>query len=500
MHDSTQLLKAEKLRRLYASNPPLYAEQVLRQVWWSAQAEVARALLEYKRVLVEASHSIGKTHLAGGLVNWFYDCFEPSITLTTAPTAAQVHDLIWKEVRVQRLRRRFAGTSGLLPKADRMESTPDHFAAGYTANSADSFQGRHEERVLIIFDEAIGVDSQFWDAAQGMLTGDECYMLAILNPTDTSSRAYEEAMSGAWHRISISAMNHPNIAAELAGLPPPFPAAVRLGWLEDRIDRWCEPIDAADRRPGDFEFPPGSGVWYRPGPLFEGRVMGRWPSQGSTSVWNEALWESALEWQPLPDRQTEIGCDVARFGDDNTEIVVRRGACALHHEWHNGWSTPQIAGRLKQLAKEHAAPGEDPRLIPIKIDDDGVGGGVVDLADGYNFLGVSAASAAFEPEDYPNRRSELWFGTADRARRFALDLSRLSDESQRQLRAQAFAPKWRVDSQGRRVVESKDDMKKRLGRSPDGMDSVNLAYAPAPVRRMRTAVGGKRPTSGYRPR
>ncbi len=42
-----------------------------------------------------------------------------------------------------------------------------------------------------------------------------------------------------------------------------------------------------------------------------------------------------------------------------------------------------------------------------------------------------------------------------------------------------MAPTWKLDSQGRRVVEPKQDTKKRLKRSPDDMDALNLAYASA---------------------
>lgn len=473
-HSDSRTRDVISLLAAYQMSPESYVRQELGVRWWSKQSEVARALIKHKRVMVKASHSVGKTHLAGGLVNWAFDCFYPAITLTTAPTSAQVTDLLWKEVRLQRGNR-----PGLLPKAPRMERGVAHFAAGFTARDANSFQGRHEERVGIIFDEATGVDGQFWDGAEGMLTGPDCWWLSILNPTDTASRAYEEELTGAWHVITISALEHPNIAAELAGEPPPFPAAVRLSWVNERVKRWCTPVNPNDRKSTDLEWPPQSGIWYRPGPLMESRALGRWPSQGGQSVWSEALWIATLIAQPLPEKRLEIGCDVARFGDDFTSIIARRGACALHHETHNGWSTSETAGQLKRLAKELAAPGEDPCQVPLKVDDDGVGGGVTDQLDGYFVVPTSGASQAFEPEDYPNRRSELWFAVAKRAEEGRLDLSRLSEESQSLLRRQLMAPKWKVDAQGRRAVEPKDDTKKRVRRSPDDADSLNLAYAPA---------------------
>jgi hypothetical protein len=58
-----------------------------------------------------------------------------------------------------------------------------------------------------------------------------------------------------------------------------------------------------------------------------------------------------------------------------------------------------------------------------------------------------------------------------------LDLSRLSVASLSLLRRQVIAPTYRLDSQGRRVVEAKADTKRRLGRSPDDADALNLAFA-----------------------
>jgi hypothetical protein len=118
-----------------------------------------------------------------------------------------------------------------------------------------------------------------------------------------------------------------------------------------------------------------------------------------------------------------------------------------------------------------------PQNVVCKVDDDGVGGGVVDQATGYSFVPLSAGSTAMEPENYPNRRSELWFTVAERANEDRLDLSRIPLDVRLELKRQAMMPTWRQDSQGRRVVEPKADTKKRLKRSPDGLDAMNLAYA-----------------------
>jgi predicted Zn-ribbon and HTH transcriptional regulator len=509
----------------FRRDPVGYAQRVLRVEWWDKQKEIARAIVEHRKVFVQASHDVGKTFLSGGIVNWHFDCFNPGKTLTTAPTQHQVIDLTWGEVRSQRRTK-----PRLLPKAPRIESytasgelDPNHYASGYTARDANAFQGVHEEHVLIIFEEAVGVGAEFWLAAEGMLSsGADNKWLAIMNPTDTGSAAYQYLLEGGWEVITVSALEHPNLLAELMGWPKPFPKAISLEAVQEHLAKWCTRVEAGDTRVGDFCWPyelvdcglrearirgdreriefleaqrialaehwesrGGLVSWHRPGPLFESRVLGRWPSQSIDSVWSQAAWEAAIT--PHPELQEEelrspieIGCDVAWQGDDYTAFHVRRGPVSLHHEEHNGWSPYQSAGRLKGLAQQFAqVSGQDARKIVVKIDDDGVGNAVVQLKENYNFQGLSAALGALEPENYPNRRSEMWFAVAERAAGNRLDLSRLSPGTLKELRRQAMAPKWTVDSQGRRVVERKPETKNRIKRSPDDMDALNLAYAPS---------------------
>lgn len=485
--EQTRRFLESKDVRSYGADPCSYASEVLKVVWWERQQHIAKLLLTPPyRVLVKASHEVGKTHLAGGLVNWWYDSFDPSLCLTTAPTDTGVRDLLWKEVRVQRRRAGLKGFRG--PQMPRLESSADHWAHGFTARDADAFQGRHECKVLVIFDEAVGVAPTFWEAAETMYTA----WLAIFNPTDASSQAYIEERSGRWHVVSMSGLDHPNIAAELARLPPPFPAALRLAKLQERLEKWCTPIAAEDKRSGDIEWPPSSGKYLRPGPIAEARVLARWPSQAVNSVWSDALWDAAEQKRgPIPRGiSPEIGCDVARFGDDFTEIHVRQGGVSLQHEAHNGWATSQTAARLKVLCNEYGAKASvEPTRIKVKIDDDGVGGGVTDQAGGYNFIPVSALSSPLDEDGYPNKRSELWFAVADLAAAGKLCLGRLPPEVRQELRRQAMAPTYTLDSRGRRVVEPKAETKKRLKRSPDGMDAMNLAYAWVPGRGRERVAG-----------
>lgn len=483
----------------YRNDPVGYARDVLGVTPTPDQSRVAESLLQPPhRTLVKSGHNIGKSFLGAWVLNWWYDTRDPSVAISTAPTRKSVEDIVWAQIRLQRLA---AGLPDhfIGPSAPEMRTHPDHYAKGFTASTGEAFQGRHRPNQLFLFDEAEDVDAIFWRVANTMFQPDGTNAwLALLNPTTTTSQSYQEERAISidgnrkWRVFSLSSLDHPNIAAQLAGLPPPIPTAVTLDQVADWLGEWFEPIPAGDANPEtDIEFPPGSGHWHRPGPEGESRVLGRRPSAGTYGVWSERLWQMATAGVPLVPSVhdvPQIGADIARFGDDRTEFHVRCGPCSYLHEDHSGWDTVRTADRLGQLADEWLAwqnnrrdPNEEPltrKAIKIKVDDTGVGGGVTDMLDanGYNAIPVNAGEKADDADRYPRIRDELWFLVAALARTGRLDLTRIPKKSLARLEVQALAPVWRPTTDRRRSVESKEDTKKRLGRSPDGFDALNLAY------------------------
>lgn len=539
----------------YENDPVAYAYDILGVRLTRIQQEIAYLICKppYK-VLCRAGHSVGKSFLGAVLVNWWYDTFNPGFCLTTAPTERQVKDILWKEVRVLRsqakdpkYRNGFVG-----PKIPRLESAPNHYAHGFTARDGDRFQGHHGDAVLILFDEATGVAPIFWQAMRTMLGGRRYAFLAIYNPTDQSSMAHQEEKASGYHPVvTMSCLDHPNIRAEILGKPPIVPNAITYGILKGMLDRWCTPIVREEKTTLDIElaqprsFHVGGSpsdnlapslaspslsaeqgdlsqimprrsdtglsslqndhLIYRPGPIAEARLLGRWPTQAVNAVWPEYVIDNLITteipWDMLYRGPLQVGADIARFGDDFTAIHIRKGGTSLWHESHNGWSIAQTVGRLKTLAYEYcrkfANPGPllangrrawDPEVIhhdkiPIVVDDDGVGGGVVDTGriEKFNFIGVSSAARPVEPldQDYPNVRSWLWFSMVELAMKGGCTWKVLARDCPGcipDLREQLIGPLYTLDTRGRRVVEPKDDMKERTGRSPDDADAVNLAY------------------------
>jgi hypothetical protein len=483
----------ELVRRQHYRDPVAYAKEVLGVRLWAKQIEILQALTKPPhKVLVLSGHNVGKTFVAGVAVNWWYDTRNPGVAITTAPTNQDVRDLLWKEIRLQRgilQRADFAG-----PQAPVLYDQPNHYAKGFTAEKGESFQGRHDHRMLFVFDEATGIAPIFWLTTKTMFKpGGDHGWLAIFNPTDTSTQAFLEYSAlddhQSWTIIQMSCLDHPNIAAEIRGESPPFPNAVTYAQLDEGLRELCQPVLPGDQVVTDVEWPPGSGRYLRPGPEAEARWLGRWPSEGIKSVWSDALWQSALRELPEPiDVIPEIGCDVARQGDDWTAFHVRRGPVSIIHESYQKQDTMFTVGRLTQLARycaeiyNHEHPQRQPvrpQDIALKVDSIGFGAGVVDRLgeQGYKVIPVDASSTScHRSADYKNKRSELWFQTADRARAGQLSFARLDKRILERLRQQALAPEYKINSQGQRELEPKEKMKERLKRSPDDMDAVNLAY------------------------
>jgi hypothetical protein len=257
----------------------------------------------------------------------------------------------------------------------------------------------------------------------------------------------------------------------------------------------CPDPDCPDCGGTGKVYAPGT-RWFRPGPEFRGRVLGRWPSGSTFGVWTEDAWNNCLVRRAIKAPVgiwPEIGCDVARYGVNWTAIHVKWNCTSLMHERHNGWDIPLTSGRLIELVREYAEYAARETGFPcplsaiqVKVDDDGVGGGVSDTVrlhnswsaekDQYTVIPVSGSGRANEPELYTNRRSEGWFMTAARAANGLLDFSRLPPDILDLLRVQFMVPIWRLQG-GRRVVEPKEETEKRTKRpSPDDADAVNLAY------------------------
>lgn len=358
-----------------------------------------------------------------------------------------------------------------------------------------------------------GVEPAYWRTTDTMFQpdSDHCW-IAIGNPTTTGSESYVQDLAkgpgGAkWNLFTLSCLNHPNVAAQLAGLPPPVPDAVTVGQIDQYVRDWTTRITRKeDVTPNDVEWPPASGNWFRPGPVFKARVLGVRPTEGVDTVWSGKAWElmtaGRWTWEHCWTHKcgVTIGVDASGYGDDDCCFHVRTGPKALWHESRNGWSPKQSAERVKELCAHWAAwynslATEDrPRLAPEDVDvvfefDGGYGVGVHSHGGPawprWRGVTVGSASRMVTPDGRPmylNYRAELWCETAARAAGGFIDVSALPAEVLDRLRVQLLTPMWWSLPSGARQVEPKADLKARLNRSPDDADALILSHAVAPAR------------------
>ena len=163
----------------------------------------------------------------------------------------------------------------------------------------------------------------------------------------------------------------------------------------------------------------------------------------------------------------EIGADIARYGDDKTVFIKRKGMTVIEVEEYKKQSIPETARRLMLFAVKH----NNPFAIPIKIDDTGVGGGVTDILieNKYKAIPINNGQSPKNKDKYPNAISEQWF-------EFAKQIKTITLPQNDRLKMELTSRYFKIDSKSRRCIESKDDYKKRGFKSPDYADACLLCY------------------------
>lgn len=478
--------------------PDVYASERLKLNLTNEQIQILYSIINNRRTAVKAHHSLGKTFIAAvALLHWL-DCWQSHIGYITAPTWGQALGLTFKQAKRLALINKLDVqilNSGIIRDWDDYRAT-ERFIKALNAANGEGFQGEHTAPILIVVEEAVGVPSYIFDAMEGLMTDPRCRVLEIANPTDESTLFGDHCASPSYNTFSFSALDHPNISGELNCQPPPFPGAVSLLWLWEKLENECDIVDSGD---GDaFAFytleaiekalngvPINSGspqCFYKPNAFFQGRVLGEFPTEASNKViptgWLKAL--PVIEINPV--HQIQIGVDTARFGDDRTTIFVRIGSVALSGREVRQFDTLAIVRAIKEvledLCRQFNLPKEWAKKIKVNIDvTGGLGTGPLDLlkSEGYDVTGINSSESPKDKQLYKNKRSELWFDVRDRVKAKNLDLSRLPIDIRRRLMKELSTPMYQIKA-GKKVVEEKEETKKRLGESPDLADGFNLSF------------------------
>lgn len=222
MNDIKAISNDELARRFYerySEDPILFQVECLdveRCNVWGKMEEVALSVRDNQRTCVYAGHSVSKSFEAARLALWFLFTKKPSTVITTAPIFDLVEKVLWKEIHT-------AYSNAKIPLGGKMTKTQleidpkrKWFAYGFSAKpdtvtaEATSVQGKHNENVLVILDEAAAILPQIWKAVESLLVDSRCKCLAIGNPTSSQGTFAELENDPAWNFINISVLDTPN--------------------------------------------------------------------------------------------------------------------------------------------------------------------------------------------------------------------------------------------------------------------------------------------------
>lgn len=440
--DSATLLLIECQR-----DPLFFAREVLGMTLTDDQEAVLLAIRDNKRVVVRSCNNVGKTCVGAIAVLWFGFCFQPCKIITTATVARQVKAQVWSEIHRHYHSAQYELGGEL--KVQEWRIAADSFAIGFSTDKTDRFQGWHAEHLLFVLDEASGLAATIFEGAEGSMGGHHARLLVLGNPLRPEGEFHKCFTTPGWTCLKMAAERHPNIIEGREVIP----GGITREWIENRRAAW--------------------GV---ESPQYVARVKGDFP-ESSEDVLVPLVWVEEARKRQAPVEQTgdlRMGVDIARYGSDLSVAIIRDDRTIRHMAQWAKRSTMETVGKVKVLGEKWKVGPEQ-----IRIDDTGVGGGVTDrlTEQGWKVVPVNNGEKATDSERFANVRAESYWEmrealNPESQHAFCIPAERAYDV----LSAELVQPQYKFTSKGQIVLERKEDIKRRLGNSPDHADALALTF------------------------
>lgn len=462
----------------YADHPVEFVEDIIGATPDEEQAKILRSVAQNQMTSVRSGHGVGKSTVEAWTVIWFMVTRPFPKIPCTAPTQHQLFDILWAEVS-KWLRHNKALADEIVWTKEKvyMKGYPEEwFAVARTASKPDALQGFHADDVLYIIDEASGVDDSIFEPVLGALSTPGAKLLMCGNPTQLSGFFYESHNK---NRSSYAAFHIDGRKS----------SRVSQDFVQTIIRMYGEDSD-----------------------VFRVRVAGDFPLQEDDIFIPLPLVENSIMTEYSPRKKPDsihIGCDVARFGDDRTVIGYKIDEKAEFYKKRQGQDTMKTADDIvllgEMLVQRYRLTPDKDDPIPVKVDDGGVGGGVVDRL---RQMKRNAPEKLWWLEIYPvifGQRikhkhyhdsttymmsvvKKLLQPYDEDGHRKPVELILPDDDD---LVAQLSGRKYGLTETSKIKVESKDAMKKRGRPSPDEADCVLLLCLPVkPPKKKGVRTGG----------
>jgi phage terminase large subunit len=435
---------------LYGDDPVGFVKDVLKahpQVW---QEEFLRAVARgERRISIRAGHGVGKSTTCSWALIWHMVCRYPQKGVVTAPTAAQLFDALFAELKswINKLPPVLRDSFEVFSDKIVFKAAPESsFISARTSSSErpEALAGVHSEHVLLVVDEASAVPEAVFEAAAGSMSGHSATTILISNPTRNSGLFYKthHQLASDWFRMHVSCINNPLVTED---------------FVRQIAATYGETSNA-----------------------YRIRVLGEFAQADDDTLIPAELVDAAITRDITVSNSEPMvyGVDVARFGTDRTALCKRRGNVVVEIKSWGGLDLMQTVGVIVNEAKLD-------RPDEICVDTIGLGSGVADRLreQGYDVRDVNVSESSAMNPNASRLRDELWISVKDWLTTRAVKLPK--DDL---LRMELVAPRYNFTSSGKLVVESKDSLRKRGMRSPDLADSLCLTFAGTAA-----SVGGRAP-------
>ncbi|MDD5245460.1 MAG: hypothetical protein PHU49_15735, partial [Syntrophorhabdaceae bacterium] len=234
--------------------------------------------------------------------------------------------------------------------------------------------------------------------------------------------------------------------------------------------------------------------------IFRIRVEGNPPLQDENTLIPLYAAEMCIgnEIMVAEDEPLYLGVDVARYGDDVSIVLPRRGLQIFAWETFRKLNTIDLGGFINQTYQELEASG-------CAIDVIGVGAGVADWLEKHNLKNlyqVNVSASSSDLTKYDRLRDELWVKVRDNVLlgKYSFPDVRVHGEKEslgQQLANELSTVRYKFNSHGGYKVESKKDLKARGISSPNIADALCLTEY---FHNTSTRVFAKKPNEGFKPR
>lgn len=394
----------------------------------------ARTDNEPVKVAVKSGRGIGKTATEAWLILWLMSTRPHFAGFATANTGDQLDDKLWRELSLWHTRainkHWFQWTATRFYQVDN-KSTWGVDALKWSQNNPDALGGLHNagRGQCAIVDEGSGVPAEIYDVIDATMTDPDSFVFVFANPLRKSGRFFElfTRFSHRWLNYTVDARKA---------------KAANQNKIKQDIEDWGLDSD-----------------------YIRVNVLGEFPRQDADTLIPLPLIDAAYTRvaEECERYRPVWGVDPARFGDDRTAKVSRRHRRTEKIEQWRGLNTMQTVGRIKAEWDECAL---DDRPSAIVVDVIGVGAGVVDRLRELDFgdteiVAINVSESPAIKARFHRLRDEMFW----RGREWFEGLNVQCDD--RTIGSELGDILFGYTSAGQIKVESKDQIKERLGRSPD---------------------------------